>query len=1128
MAYKLTPYDRRVQAELIRQEREARYASRYPTYKKTGAATVAPVRDEKEENGFVKALHTTGDVFANVGIGLGKGVEGIVDLFAGLGGAVAGIFDDDAQKAVKDWISTDWTGELYGNAWQEGLDQSALNGTKVGQIVEGVAQGVGQLLPAVAVSFATAGAGAPAAVAQLASLGTTIASAAGTGTEQAFQEGASYGKGMAYGAASGAIEGATEKLLPGLGGLFGDGVKIGSKAAKSVGKEIAEVGIKRAAKEALGEGVEEMISEAANPALKTIYKGKDALKEYSDEEFWGGVLEAGVIGMGTSAAYGGTVGRAMKTTGVYADARNVAEHIEQQKKLRSKAGLSQADRVQIEQNIKRDQEVLSERLQKLSETKRAKVLERMPTLKLTFDADGTIKAEQKAALDAKIKAAGDSTYNAEIRSSTASAERITEALKNGSTENHEMRAFTGEMTEAQRKNLDDVREFMGAVSERSGEAVGDFVIAEKAPEGPAYFDKTTGLMVIGIDAVENGTAVEEMTRELEKAGWQEAVVHETSHAIEDTKTGELLLKHIETNDALHTLATEDFLSRDYDTEFFGKNKAEAEKKLQELVAKAKSGETLTDAEQKAYRTYRTEVGAFANQRLLGNKSFVKKLITTEPTTAEKLIGKIREIRENLMIRNPAAKAQLDFVRKAEKLFMQGLSEAGGTIDTMGKIHLANREEDKEKKVKRLMAGEKAATADKMKLATAQQMIADGADSETVRRETGWYQGYDGKWRFEISDLESFLIENPDLEKHTDDGETYFTGKLADILDHEDLFAAYPDMKDINIVIQKTDFGVDGIYQPRSNYITLSIEQFKRYTKAYSDHLNGGRKAEIAEIEASEAYKEYNRFYDDEVVDAMEPTAWLEAEEAARDKFFSSDLGKRYYQLMWGKENGFNGDKFELGWGKAAKAVLLHELQHAVQNREGFASGTNTRDTNYDRNAGEIEARDVANRAELTAEQRKNTRPDIDRTDVVFADVGSESFSIVEPFVDVYGNTYDSAVLLDTTFFNDLSPRNWGEKLKWYVESRSDSAPAIMPIIDENGNKVLLQFAKKSDRVSKNGGSKHQALTDLYMTSDNVSKLAVIHTDEIIEVSEKTIPITPIITSTDILTKKDGFIEMQML
>ena len=45
---------------------------------------------------------------------------------------------------------------------------------------------------------------------------------------------------------------------------------------------------------------------------------------------------------------------------------------------------------------------------------------------------------------------------------------------------------------------------------------------------------------------------------------------------------------------------------------------------------------------------------------------MKKLITTEPSTAEKLIAKIREMREDLKVRkNPEAKAQLEFVRKAE-------------------------------------------------------------------------------------------------------------------------------------------------------------------------------------------------------------------------------------------------------------------------------------------------------------------------------------------------------------------------------------------------------------------------------------------------------------------------------
>ncbi|MBE6691094.1 MAG: hypothetical protein E7590_07440, partial [Ruminococcaceae bacterium] len=720
MANKLTLYDRSARADAIRQVRE----NRLNVYKASPPAASQEPEEEKAGVGK-KLLATYGDLAANLWGGALKGVEGVVDFATGLipyigvpgfgllgvvGGAVAGQrFKDELQE----FIAKDWVGTYVADPLQNLTKDSYLNQGKAGEIIEGVVGGVGQMLPAVAVTLATGGAGASTAVSQAAALATTAFGAAGGATEEAFKEGAGYEQGLLYGTAVGAVEAGTEKLLPGLGGLYGNGAKaaaksLGKSTLKQVGKEVAEVGLKRVAKEAIGEGVEEMISETVSPTLKTIYKGKDALREYSDADFWGGVLEAGVIGAGTSVAYGGTVGRAMKTTGVYADANSVAEHIEEQKKLRGKAGLSQADRVQIEQNIKADQELLSGRLQKLSEKKRAKVFEKMPTFKAMFEADGTVKAEQAAALDAKIKAAEDTTYSADIRSSTADAERITEALKNGSTEEHEMRAFTGEMTEDQSKNADAVREFMGAVSERSGGVVGDYVIAEKAPEGPAYFDKKTGLTVIGMDAVENGTALEAVTRELEKAGWQEAVVHETFHTIEDTNAGKELAKLVTDNETLRNLAITDVLKRRYLQDFFGKDGKKADAKtvadgVAKLIERENNGEVLTESEQEALDEYRDEVAAFANQRLLGNKAFVKKLITTEPSTAEKLIAKIREIREDLKVRkDPEAKAQLELVRKAEKLFMQGLSEAGGTIDAAGKIHLANREEDEEKgKVRRL-------------------------------------------------------------------------------------------------------------------------------------------------------------------------------------------------------------------------------------------------------------------------------------------------------------------------------------------------------------------------------------------------------------------------------------------
>lgn len=693
MAYKLTAADRRAQAALIRAEREARYKKSLPLAKRVA---VTGAQKKNEASTGVKVLHTVGDVGANFVTGAAKGLEGIYDLGAGLVGAVGGLFSDEFEDNVKAHIAKDHVGEWFGNDWQEGLDQSYLNDSTVGGIIEGVAQGVGQMLPAVAVTLIP-GVG-PALGTKLA-LGTTMASAAGTGTEQAFQDGAGYGQGMVYGAASGAIEGVTEKLLPGAGDLYGKAItKMGKSAAKEIGQEVAEVGIKRVAKEAIGEGAEEVLAELANPALKMIYKGRDALEEYGDSEYWKGVAEAGVVGMGTSAAYSGTVGRMTKTTGKYADARATLEHIEEQQKLRSRADLSQAERVQIEQNIKADNEQFSNRLRKLSDKGRAAVFEKMPQLKLVFDADGSINETQRAALDANIKAAGDSTFDVRYRTATLSADTIKTALENGSTDSHEMQAFSGEMTEEQNRALGEVREIMGAVGERSGNALGGFVITKTSPEGGAYFDPNTRVVTIGADVLKNGNVTDAVTRALEKDGTLGTIVHEVAHGIEETNAGRALAKVLTDDADLHDLAITDVLERGYLKEFFAENGKEADldtvrRGIERLIERENAGEMLTEGEQAALDEYRSEVAAFANQRLLGNKAFVKKLITTEPSTAEKLIGKIREIRENLMIRNPAAKAQLELVRKAEKLFMQALSQAGGVIDSNGKIHIANREDD---------------------------------------------------------------------------------------------------------------------------------------------------------------------------------------------------------------------------------------------------------------------------------------------------------------------------------------------------------------------------------------------------------------------------------------------------
>jgi hypothetical protein len=86
------------------------------------------------------------------------------------------------------------------------------------------------------------------------------------------------------------------------------------------------------------------------------------------------------------------------------------------------------------------------------------------------------------------------------------------------------------------------------------------------------------------------------------------------------------------------------------------------------------------------------------------------------------------------------------------------------------------------------AGEKAITANVGKLDTAKAMLEKGADEVEIWQKTGWFKDKDGAWKFEIGDSKARL--NPNFESG---------GKLGELLEHEELFKAYPELKDVTVV-----------------------------------------------------------------------------------------------------------------------------------------------------------------------------------------------------------------------------------------------------------------------------------------------------------------------------------------
>ena len=224
------------------------------------------------------------------------------------------------------------------------------------------------------------------------------------------------------------------------------------------------------------------------------------------------------------------------------------------------------------------------------------------------------------------------------------------------------------------------------------------------------------------------------------------------------------------------------------------------------------------------------------------------------------------------------------------------------------------------------AGPTAKTAAQDKLSKAKELEQAGTDNEQIRQQTGWFKGVDGKWRFEIQDGK--IIEDATLQRHTDEeGPIYYTTTLGEIYDAPELYAAYPELKNKIVYFQDMPYGVYGVTS--KNMIGLSASFLGRENPKYAKR--------IKEIKETKEYKKYAKAYEEEVKDKEGFRKKLENIEKAEKEFFASEVGKEYHNLMW-EQNPAIERKLTDGLNLESKETLIHEIQHAIQDIEKFASG----------------------------------------------------------------------------------------------------------------------------------------------------------------------------------------------
>lgn len=281
----------------------------------------------------------------------------------------------------------------------------------------------------------------------------------------------------------------------------------------------------------------------------------------------------------------------------------------------------------------------------------------------------------------------------------------------------------------------------------------------------------------------------------------------------------------------------------------------------------------------------------------------------------------------------------------------------------------NKNPTKDADIRFSVGGVNAKTAEVGRLADAERMEKAGTDSETVRRETGWYRGYDGKWRFEIDDSKMRFINHREESRRT--------WKLDELIRHDALFAAYPELRDYTVLNFGISDDVEAAFYPGLNRITLdprlsraekrtaliheiqhAIQVIEGFAAGSStDYWRGILKTDEErrlEMRLRDFYIPDNRFWGD-------MRKLLEETPAAEQDAARAALAKRYGEAP-----------------VREYADLYNRLRDMRAKREQNAERA-YRDT-----AGEIEAADVASRLGLSAKQRAETRPDIDRTNVRFS------------------------------------------------------------------------------------------------------------------------------------------------
>lgn len=178
------------------------------------------------------------------------------------------------------------------------------------------------------------------------------------------------------------------------------------------------------------------------------------------------------------------------------------------------------------------------------------------------------------------------------------------------------------------------------------------------------------------------------------------------------------------------------------------------------------------------------VAEFVEHYLLADEESIRRLVTRDRTLGQRILDWINRVLEWLGVSNRHTR-EYQLLKRARDAYARALREtesrrqratAEQTLEGAGEDYVSGEISDeefdasmdavaeqeslagaeqldvtRETEPRYSFAGQNVANADLEALDTAEEMERRGVDAETIRQQTGWFRGRDGKWRFEIDD-----------------------------------------------------------------------------------------------------------------------------------------------------------------------------------------------------------------------------------------------------------------------------------------------------------------------------------------------------------------------------------------